>query len=229
MHTIALRVATLLFVASQSLLLAFGIPTDGEAEGSACSWLGCESNGKSPVHCISGAVKLCSGSTVCYDIEGGAGNLYCGAPGAKTYVVVSPSGTPIQPVNNPTPARTNGNHGGDWNDKQIYKDVSVSYHVDAGSTSCGGRAEDAFAQSPFYAAIDPKFFGSGNPNLAPVCNQKIRLTYEGRSVELLAIDKCMGCPTIGPNGLDIAENAFVKLFGSTHRGRVNNGTSWSFI
>ena len=49
---------------------------------------------------------------------------------------------------------------------------------------------------------------------------------EDKSVELIVVDKCEGCAA---DALDIAENAFVQLFGSSDRGRVGEGTSWTFI
>lgn len=51
-----------------------------------------------------------------------------------------------------------------------------------------------------------------------------------KSIELVAVDRCEGCPSFAPNSLDIAEKAFIELFGSTERGRSKVGeTSWSFI
>lgn len=170
----ALHVATLLFVASRSLLLAWSMPFQAEVEGSACDWVGCKSNGLSPVHCISGAIKRCTGTTVCYDVEGGAGNLYCGLPGAN------PNGvTPslLAPVSNATPPQTSSYASGGGNDRQEHRDGSVTYHPVPGGTACGPEASDYFTKSPYYVAVSPVFFGgSPNPNNAPVCNQRIRLS-----------------------------------------------------
>jgi hypothetical protein len=48
----------------------------------------------------------------------------------------------------------------------------------------------------------------------------------GKSVNLIAVDRCPVCPK---NGLDIVPEAFLKLFGSKDAGHVAEGTSWSFV
>lgn len=172
-----LKAATLLFLASQSWMLTSAIPLQNEAEGSDCNWVGCKSNGVSPVQCISGVVKLCTGTQVCYDIEGGNGNLHCEVPGWTSPNAATPPSTP--PVIKPVVSQNPATNGAGWNDKQQHRDGTVSYHSLGGTTACGTEASAFFHKSPYYAAVDPKFFaGFANANNAPVCNQTILLSCE---------------------------------------------------
>lgn len=169
-----LKVATLFFILSRTLLLVWSMPFGAGAEGIACDWVGCRSDGSSQVYCISGAIKRCTGGTVCYDISEGEGNLYCGLPGADPNGLTPSS---IVPVSNAAPPPTSSYAGVGWNDRQERRDGSVTYHPASGGTACGPEASDYFTKSPYYVAVSPVFFGGSlNPNNAPVCNQRIRLS-----------------------------------------------------
>ncbi|KAJ3472870.1 hypothetical protein NLI96_g13219 [Meripilus lineatus] len=69
-------------------------------------------------------------------------------------------------------------------------------------------------------------FGGGytNPNNAPICNKRVRATYQGKSVEVTLTDRCGGC--VG-EALDFSPAAFNKL-ADPSVGRIHN-VEWQFI
>ncbi|KAM7187875.1 RlpA-like double-psi beta-barrel-containing domain containing protein [Rhypophila sp. PSN 637] len=70
-------------------------------------------------------------------------------------------------------------------------------------------------------AVDPTVYGTNN---APICNKRMRVNYQGRSIVLTVVDKCPSCP---PNGLDLTPAAWRQLVGSTDLGPQYG--SWDFI
>ncbi|KAM7219002.1 RlpA-like double-psi beta-barrel-containing domain containing protein, partial [Rhypophila decipiens] len=90
-----------------------------------------------------------------------------------------------------------------------------------GLGACGQNHGDG----DLVVAVDPTVYGNWpNPNLAPVCNRKMRVNYQGRSIVLTVVDKCPSCP---PNGLDLTPAAWRQLVGSTDLGPQYGG--WDFI
>ncbi|KAJ8521431.1 hypothetical protein ONZ45_g1839 [Pleurotus djamor] len=67
--------------------------------------------------------------------------------------------------------------------------------------------------------------GAGpNPNKNPICGQRVRATYKGKSVEVRITDRCVGC---APTDLDFSPAAFNKL-ADFALGRID-GVQWHFI
>ncbi|EGC33310.1 hypothetical protein DICPUDRAFT_92439 [Dictyostelium purpureum] len=98
----------------------------------------------------------------------------------------------------------------------------ASYYNDAGTGACGTPIN---ARTDMIVAIPTSYWTNpSNPNADPLCNSRIRVTHNGRSVELAVVDKC---PTCGPNKIDISESAFIKLDGSTTRGIID--ITWEFL
>ncbi|KAK4220540.1 RlpA-like double-psi beta-barrel-protein domain-containing protein-containing protein [Podospora fimiseda] len=69
--------------------------------------------------------------------------------------------------------------------------------------------------------FDPKTPG-GNPNKNTLCNKKIRVTYQGKSVDVKVVDRCPGC---NANALDLSPAAFKKL-ASLDKGRIVGTWNW---
>ncbi|KAK4460397.1 RlpA-like double-psi beta-barrel-protein domain-containing protein-containing protein [Cladorrhinum samala] len=71
------------------------------------------------------------------------------------------------------------------------------------------------------ATFDPKT-PNGNPNRNTLCGRKIRLSYQGKSVDVTVVDRCAGC---GPNDVDLSPAAF-KRFAPLVKGRITGSWRW---
>ena len=65
---------------------------------------------------------------------------------------------------------------------------------------------------------------SQNPNENPLCGKKIKVTYEGKSIEVKVVDRCPGC---SENDLDLSPSAFKKL-APLAKGRLKQ-VKWKMI
>ncbi|KAJ8089125.1 hypothetical protein PM082_014373 [Marasmius tenuissimus] len=63
-----------------------------------------------------------------------------------------------------------------------------------------------------------------NPNLNPICRKRARVTANGKSVDVIIVDKCMKCAT---GDIDLSPAAFTKLAPQSV-GRIT-GASWVFL
>ncbi|EKM53476.1 uncharacterized protein PHACADRAFT_259886 [Phanerochaete carnosa HHB-10118-sp] len=68
----------------------------------------------------------------------------------------------------------------------------------------------------------PGYTGT-NPNANPICNKKLTANYNGKSVTVTVVDRCVGC---GPWDLDFSPAAFTKLAPESV-GRLES-VEWSF-
>jgi len=98
---------------------------------------------------------------------------------------------------------------------------------DIGLNACG----DTNIEPAMIAAVSWKLFDGfegftgGNPNENPICNRKIRATYQGKSVDVAIVDRCAGCED--ECALDFSMAAFEKL-AAFAAGRIFD-VQWSFI
>ncbi|KAM5533116.1 hypothetical protein V8D89_013259 [Ganoderma adspersum] len=67
-------------------------------------------------------------------------------------------------------------------------------------------------------------YAGGNPNNNPLCKRMIRATYQGKSVEVMAVDRCTGCAMFD---LDFSPSAFDALADESI-GRLH-GVEWEWI
>ena len=95
-----------------------------------------------------------------------------------------------------------------------------------GLGSCGDTNSDtdlicAVSQS-LYDGFEG--FTGSDPNSNPICGRKIKATYEGKSVTVTVVDRCVGCAL---HDLDFSPSAFDKLADQS-LGRLS-GMTWSFV
>lgn len=96
-------------------------------------------------------------------------------------------------------------------------------YYDTGLGACGWTNTD----TDFIAAIGHGLFDeytpNGNPNRNTLCGKKIIAHYEGKSVEVTAVDRCEGCL---PYDLDFSPAAFDQLADAL-LGRIQITWSWA--
>lgn len=63
---------------------------------------------------------------------------------------------------------------------------------------------------------------NGNPNKNTLCGKKIRATYEGKSVDVKVVDRCVGC---AKDDLDLSPAAFSKI-ADKDLGRIHLTWKW---
>lgn len=64
---------------------------------------------------------------------------------------------------------------------------------------------------------------NGNPNKNTLCGKKIKASYEGKSVEVSIVDRCVGC---AHDDLDLSPAAFEKI-ADKDLGRINLTWEWA--
>ncbi|GAA6064201.1 hypothetical protein JCM10212_004204 [Sporobolomyces blumeae] len=94
-----------------------------------------------------------------------------------------------------------------------------------GLGACGTVATDDSAIVAVSHLLYDNYPGATlNPNLNPICGQKIRATYQGNSVEVTVQDRCVGCAI---DDLDFSPAMFGEL-ADLAIGRLK-GVEWTFI
>ncbi|EGC32950.1 hypothetical protein DICPUDRAFT_37473 [Dictyostelium purpureum] len=96
----------------------------------------------------------------------------------------------------------------------------ATYNKGAGSGVCG-RTFDT--NSEVFASLPSSFWSTGS-NSDPLCSSKIRVKYNGKTIDVPVRDKCTRCST---NVLSLSAPAFKDLVGSLNDGNI--GISWEFI
>jgi hypothetical protein len=95
-----------------------------------------------------------------------------------------------------------------------------------GLGSCGitnQDSEDICAVSMLLYDVYPGYKG-GDPNSNPVCGQRIKATYQGKSVVVKVTDRCTGC---SQTSLDFSPHAFNQL-ADPSVGRIH-GVTWEWV
>lgn len=97
----------------------------------------------------------------------------------------------------------------------------ATFYTDGGIGACGKPVNPADQR---IVAVSPKWWTTANPNNDPICDLKVRVTYNGKSITVPVRDKCFGC---APNHIDLGRPAFAQL-ASPSKG-VITGVKWKFV
>lgn len=90
-------------------------------------------------------------------------------------------------------------------------------HYQPGLGSCGTKNDASeMVVAVSHSKYDAKANGQ-NPNDNPYCGKKLKVSYQGKSIEVKVVDRCPGC---GENDLDLSPTAFKKL-APLGKGRLN--------
>lgn len=143
------------------------------------------------------------------------------APVVETPVVASTT-TAAAPAQSVASSGGGGGSSG-GNDGQHTKRTGEATYYDIGQGACG-YDDSAENETGFIAALSADFWNSistltnsgVNSPSNPLCDKKVKLTANGKTVEVTARDKCPGCKG---NDIDVSQAAFIALFGSTGVGR----------
>lgn len=124
-----------------------------------------------------------------------------------------------QPSPNVMPATSGGGGGTDTFTGQLT-------FYDVGLGACGGTNSDsdmiAAASMLLYDGFDG--YTGGNSNNNPICGKQVQITFEGKSIVVTIVDRCVGCAR---EDLDLSPTAFA-LLANRDRGRVS-GATWHFL
>lgn len=97
---------------------------------------------------------------------------------------------------------------------------------DTGLGACGQTTSN----TDLIAAVSMELYDSfpgysgGNPNNNPICGKKVKANYNGKSVIVTVVDRCVGCAC---GALDFSPAAFEQL-ADFDEGRIH-GVTWSFV
>ncbi|KAK4171190.1 RlpA-like double-psi beta-barrel-protein domain-containing protein-containing protein [Triangularia setosa] len=96
------------------------------------------------------------------------------------------------------------------------------YSPSIGLGACGQLHQDSeLVAAISYAVFDPKTPG-GNPNNNLLCGRRIRANFEGKSVEVIVVDRCPSCSA---GSLDLSPAAFQQL-ADLGRGHIQGSWDW---
>lgn len=142
-------------------------------------------------------------------------------PATSAYVAPAPAASSAAPVAETKPT-TGGTTTG-----QSYQNVDITiYDNNGGFGACGTKLYDtdmivALAQPAWGASTYDTMTGAATN---PWCGQKIKVEYNGNSIEATIMDLCPGC---SGNDIDLSLAAWKKLTGLDEKTRLK--ASWSKI
>lgn len=105
-------------------------------------------------------------------------------------------------------------HGGPYTGDLTYYNPGLGA---CGVDSADGDAIVAISHFVFDAAST-----SPDPNNNPLCGKRLRVSRNGRSVDLTVVDRCGGCQ---PTDLDVTKDTFARL-ANVNLGRVSVQWAW---
>jgi hypothetical protein len=105
-------------------------------------------------------------------------------------------------------------HGGPYRGELTYYAPGVG--------ACGSESRDGDRVVALSMLLFDEVGNSANPNLNPLCGKKVRARREGRSVDLVVVDRCVACRRWD---LDVTEKVFAGL-GEVEEGRIDVEWSW---
>lgn len=146
----------------------------------------------------------------------------------------APSSAAQAPPAQEAPASSSGggsSSGGSSSGHNYEATGDITYY-DIGQGACG-YDDSAENDTGMVAAISADFWNSistltnsgMNSPSHPLCDKKVKLTANGKTVTVTARDKCPGCTK---TSIDVSKKAFTELFGSlgVGRGQVTWSVSW---
>jgi len=104
--------------------------------------------------------------------------------------------------------------------------IGQGTYYSTGLGACGITNQD----TDYIAAVSHLLFDAFpgyndvNPNANPICNRKVHVTYQGKSVTVAITDRCEGCAL---TDLDFSPSAFNQL-ADFSVGRIS-GMDWVWI
>ncbi|KAJ7226719.1 hypothetical protein GGX14DRAFT_555310 [Mycena pura] len=93
----------------------------------------------------------------------------------------------------------------------------------AGLGACGELNSNSDFASPSIVALDQQMFGPVNAPFNPICNQRITMTFGGKTAIAVITDICITCP---PGGLDLTPSLF-SFFAPLSEGLIFG--AWDFV
>jgi hypothetical protein len=142
-------------------------------------------------------------------------------PATSAYVAPAPAASSAAPVVEVKPASGSTTTGA------TYQNVDITiYDNNGGYGACGTKLYDtdmivALAQPAWGASTYDVMTGAATN---PWCGQKIKIDYNGNSIEATIMDLCPGC--VG-NDIDLSLAAWKQLTGLDEKTRLK--ASWSKI
>ncbi|KAG6852747.1 hypothetical protein C0991_009367 [Blastosporella zonata] len=109
---------------------------------------------------------------------------------------------------------------------ELFDAQGTYYEVDANVGACG----QMHSNSEYVVALGHGIFdtypgaNTDDPNLNPICNKTLKATYDSKSVVVMVVDRCGGCP--GTYDTDFSPTAFSAL-ATQSEGRIDLKWEWS--
>jgi Predicted solute binding protein len=124
------------------------------------------------------------------------------------------STTPTSTSTTPT-ATPSTSTGGEFSGEGTYYDPEMGA---CGIVNSGDEKVVAISQYLF-----DKYTPNGNPNKNSLCGKKINASYEGKTVEVTIVDRCVGCKE---HDLDLSPSAFADI-ADKGLGRIDITWEWA--
>lgn len=136
------------------------------------------------------------------------------SPTTSTTSTTPTSTTPTSTSTTPT-ATPSTSTGGEFSGEGTYYDPEMGA---CGNVNSGDEKVVAISQYLF-----DKYTPNGNPNKNSLCGKKINASYEGKTVEVTIVDRCVGCKE---HDLDLSPSAFADI-ADKGLGRIDITWEWA--
>lgn len=108
-------------------------------------------------------------------------------------------------------------HFGPWQGDMTWYDVGLG--------ACGAWSQDSELVCAVSHVIYDAAATTSNPNENPLCQSSLRLLYNGKSVDVRVVDRCVDCEE---TDIDVSPGAFQQL-ANLDQGRVPISWQWNEI
>jgi hypothetical protein len=116
----------------------------------------------------------------------------------------NPSPSPVDDTTTPTPSPTSDGNTGTTS-TEVHSGGDATWFTQNGNY---GACGDLHSDSDFIAALDYRTYGDSGVK-SSYCGQKIRVSWQGKSVDVTVADDCPSCS--GPSSVDLSVAAFQAL------------------
>ncbi|KAJ1311764.1 hypothetical protein OPQ81_010233 [Rhizoctonia solani] len=134
------------------------------------------------------------------------------------------SQTPTKTSTSAKPTATSDDNDSGSSSGETYTGQATYYDTGLGACGITSTNSDKIAAASQLLFDGFQGYAGSDPNSNPICGKKVKASYQGKSVTVTIVDRCVAC---AKTDLDFSPAAFTELADQS-LGRLS-GMTWSFI